>query len=491
MVRRWSYLNTINHSFESRDALNVLVQVFQQTTFKATTYYRKPLYNPRITKLTRKNFYRRRHLNNWIVYQNIITLWAKEYLFFRKYSRTLLSIFFYKTSFLAYNCLIHLRLTTDELRSFGETRFTYFVKALSRFCRSVSIRTFLFVTQFRTFSPMLISSNIDFFNKNIGGSNVDVLYNLTPHYLFLVPDTFKTINVVNDIFALVFQKQLSYYLSFYKIFIYLNLSILLKVLFVLFLKNITYSSGASRNLKKITSNWLLKNKYKKLTWRNYSNGGRGAFGRTIVWTKASLRTRLITPSINYNYRYTWLSFVSTFYLTPFQNKLLALCFLATGGVLYVQSTTKFRLFSFITFPHLLKGIRKTTILPTFYTLLYVKLLSRVSLLELFPGSGIQYVRASGCFARFIKIDWYKHTAVLEMPSGVRKSFSLYALTSLGAVSLKIKKLIVNTKAGFWKRYGKKSKVRGVAMNPVDHPHGGRTKAIKHPRTPWGKTTKKK
>lgn len=229
MVRRWSYLNAINNSFESRDSLNVLVQVFQQTTFKATTYYRKPLYNPRITKLTRKNFYRRRHLNNWIVYQNIITLWAKEYLFFRKYSRTLLSIFFYKTSFLTYNCLIHSRLTTDELRSFGETRFTYFVNTLSRFCCSVRIQTFLFVTQFRTFSPMLISSNIDFFNKNVGGSNVDVLYNLTPHNLFLVPDTFKTINVINDIFALVFQKQLSYYLGFYKIFIYINLSILLKV----------------------------------------------------------------------------------------------------------------------------------------------------------------------------------------------------------------------------------------------------------------------
>jgi large subunit ribosomal protein L2 len=34
-------------------------------------------------------------------------------------------------------------------------------------------------------------------------------------------------------------------------------------------------------------------------------------------------------------------------------------------------------------------------------------------------------------------------------------------------------------------------VRGVAMNPVDHPHGGRTKAIRYQRTPWGKTTKYK
>lgn len=140
---------------------------------------------------------------------------------------------------------------------------------------------------------------------------------------------------------------------------------------------------------------------------------------------------------------------------------------------------------------MLRRVRSNPITPTLYLLMYVKLLSRVSLLELYPGSGIQYVRSSGTFARFIKIDWNKHTAVLEMPSGVRKAFSLYSLVTLGAVSLKIKRLVSNTKSGFWRSYGRKSKVRGVAMNPVDHPHGGRTKAIKYPRTPWGKTTKKK
>ena len=47
----------------------------------------------------------------------------------------------------------------------------------------------------------------------------------------------------------------------------------------------------------------------------------------------------------------------------------------------------------------------------------------------------------------------------------------------------------NGKAGYWRSFGIKSLVRGVAMNPVDHPHGGRTKSIKYPQTPWGKTTK--
>jgi large subunit ribosomal protein L2 len=59
------------------------------------------------------------------------------------------------------------------------------------------------------------------------------------------------------------------------------------------------------------------------------------------------------------------------------------------------------------------------------------------------------------------------------------------------VALPEAKRFSNSKAGYWRLFGNKPTVRGVAMNAVDHPHGGRTKSIKHPLTPWGKTTKKK
>ncbi len=62
---------------------------------------------------------------------------------------------------------------------------------------------------------------------------------------------------------------------------------------------------------------------------------------------------------------------------------------------------------------------------------------------------------------------------------------------LGRISLFEHSNCLNGKAGYWRSFGVKSLVRGVAMNPVDHPNGGRTKAIKYPRTPWGKTTKYK
>jgi large subunit ribosomal protein L2 len=127
--------------------------------------------------------------------------------------------------------------------------------------------------------------------------------------------------------------------------------------------------------------------------------------------------------------------------------------------------------------------------PSLFLIYKIKRLSKVSLLELFPGSGIQYARSSGSYAKLIKLDLPAHVATIQLPSGVKKVFSIYSLVSLGSVSLKIKKKITNTKSGFYRVFGKKSMVRGVARNPVDHPHGGRTKSIKYPRTPWGKTTK--
>lgn len=108
---------------------------------------------------------------------------------------------------------------------------------------------------------------------------------------------------------------------------------------------------------------------------------------------------------------------------------------------------------------------------------------KVSNLELRPGAGVQYARSAGSSAKIIKLDKSKHVALVKLPSGVRKFFSVYGLTALGPAALKLKRKLANTKSGFWRSFGLKPKVRGVARNPVDHPHGGRTKAIKYPRTP--------
>lgn len=250
------------------------------------------------------------------------------------------------------------------------------------------------------------------------------------------------------------------------------------------------TSSASRNIKKLTSKWFDKTTFKQLTYRKLSKSGRNKQGRIIIWTKSSLKRRLLLPKINYSYRDQYIGVIGTFKLLPFQNKLTALVFFSSGGITYLQSTDKFKqVFSFVYFPTKYTKMRSLLPDPLLFTLCYAKPLTKVSLVELFPGSGIQYIRSSGTSALLIKSDQKKHVAVLQLPSGVKKSFSLYSLASLGSVSLKIKKLTSNTKSGYYRIFGLKSKVRGVAMNPVDHPHGGRAKSIKYPRTPWGKTTK--
>ena len=113
----------------------------------------------------------------------------------------------------------------------------------------------------------------------------------------------------------------------------------------------------------------------------------------------------------------------------------------------------------------------------------------VSFIELLPYQGVQYIRSTGVFGIILKMDLRIHTALVKLPSGVRKVFSTYSLGSLGSVALPINRDYKNNIAGFRKNKGYKPTVRGVAMNPIDHPHGGRAKAIKYQRTPWGKTTK--
>lgn len=121
--------------------------------------------------------------------------------------------------------------------------------------------------------------------------------------------------------------------------------------------------------------------------------------------------------------------------------------------------------------------------PYYLTLLHTPISSSFSFAEIHPHRGAQYSRSSGSSSKLLSKNISTHTTLVKLPSGVRKIFSLYSLVTDGAPSLKQKKHQLNTKSGYWRIRGCKPIVRGVAMNPVDHPHGGRTKSIKYPRTP--------
>ena len=113
-------------------------------------------------------------------------------------------------------------------------------------------------------------------------------------------------------------------------------------------------------------------------------------------------------------------------------------------------------------------------------------------IELKPGKGGQLARAAGTFGKII--EKYKNGyASIELNSGVIRLVPLYCIASLGAVSNKENENIVFGKAGAKRWLNVKPHVRGVAMNPIDHPHGGgEGKSKGRPSvSKWGKLTKGK
>jgi len=112
--------------------------------------------------------------------------------------------------------------------------------------------------------------------------------------------------------------------------------------------------------------------------------------------------------------------------------------------------------------------------------------------EMKPGKGGQMARAAGTYAQLVGRD--QGYAQLKLGSGETRVVRGECMATVGAVSNADQQNIKLGKAGRKRWLGKRPEVRGVAMNPVDHPHGGgegRTSGGRHPVTPWGKPTKGK
>ena len=110
--------------------------------------------------------------------------------------------------------------------------------------------------------------------------------------------------------------------------------------------------------------------------------------------------------------------------------------------------------------------------------------------ELNPGNGGQMVRSAGSSAQVMARDGGFTT--LKLPSGEMRMVRDECLATLGEVGNKSHEQVVSGKAGRTRWLGRRPKVRGVAMNPVDHPMGGgegKSSGGRHPTTPWGKPTK--
>ncbi len=116
--------------------------------------------------------------------------------------------------------------------------------------------------------------------------------------------------------------------------------------------------------------------------------------------------------------------------------------------------------------------------------------SLVHNVELTPGKGAQLARSAGTACQLLAREG--KYAALRLPSGEMRRVLVTCRATIGQVGNDDHINITIGKAGRSRWLGCRPKVRGVAMNPVDHPHGGgegKTSGGRHPCTPWGKPTK--
>jgi large subunit ribosomal protein L2 len=111
-------------------------------------------------------------------------------------------------------------------------------------------------------------------------------------------------------------------------------------------------------------------------------------------------------------------------------------------------------------------------------------------IEMKPGAGGKLARAAGTYAQLVGKD--AGYAQVKLSSGELRVVRAECMATVGAVSNPDNSNVQIGKAGRQRWLGRRPHNRGVAMNPIDHPHGGgegRTSGGRHPVTPWGKPTK--
>lgn len=116
--------------------------------------------------------------------------------------------------------------------------------------------------------------------------------------------------------------------------------------------------------------------------------------------------------------------------------------------------------------------------------------TKVHCVEMLPGAGAKLARSAGCEVRLISVDG--NHASLKMPSGEIRLVKETCRATIGSVGNSSHQKATIGKAGRNRWKGRRPRVRGVAMNPVDHPMGGgegRTSGGGHPSSPWGQLSK--
>ena len=130
MVRRWSYLNYVNLHYETYKPLDYASQV---VAFKTTTSYRRRLFSYEISRPSRRFYAKLKRLSTAIHYNNILSNWSGDYLFFKKYNRFILSYKIFKHSYVVNNLLLFKKSPIYMFQGSENSIASYLVYSVSKY----------------------------------------------------------------------------------------------------------------------------------------------------------------------------------------------------------------------------------------------------------------------------------------------------------------------------------------------------------------------
>jgi large subunit ribosomal protein L2 len=252
------------------------------------------------------------------------------------------------------------------------------------------------------------------------------------------------------------------------------------------LKHFRPITPSLRQLVLVDKTGLYKGKPEKsLTEGLNKTGGRNNTGRITSWQRGGGHKRTYRIIDFKRRKFDVAATVEHIEYDPNRTAYIALLKYADGDIAYILAPQRLAVGDTV-----IAG-EKTDVRPGNAMLLKnIPVGTIVHNVELKPGRGGQMARSAGSYIQLVGRD--SGYAQLKLPSGEVRVVRLDCMATIGAVSNPDHGNISLGKAGRTRWMGVRPSVRGVAMNPVDHPHGGgegRTSGGRHPVTPWGKGTK--
>ncbi len=254
------------------------------------------------------------------------------------------------------------------------------------------------------------------------------------------------------------------------------------------LKQYNPTSPGQRGLVLIDRSDLFKGKpVKKLTKGLTKSGGRNNSGRITSWQKGGGHKKKYRIIDFKRAKFDIEATVERIEYDPNRSSFIALIKYDDGELSYILAPQK------LSIGNKVISSTKADIKPgNAMPLNAIPVGTIIHNVELKPGKGGQLARSAGSYVQVIGKDL--SYSILRLTSGEVRLVLSTCMCSVGAVSNQDNQNQNFGKAGRKRWMGKRPSVRGVAMNPIDHPHGGgegRTSGGRHPVTPWGKPTKGK